>query len=199
VRFCNACCAAFVVLVMTGCSIQPNQTPADEDWKERSAKLNRLLVWQAEGKAALRKAEQSESVTLSWAQRHNQTELNLSGPLGLGATKISSDGKTLKINKAGTVHRYDISSPKMMAKETGWNLPLLALQHWLKGVPAPDSKIHTIKIEQGLLKSLEQLGWTITYQDYDQFGAYTLPTKLQIERFNNRVRLIVRNWKTESA
>jgi outer membrane lipoprotein LolB len=199
VRYCNVCSAAFAVLVMAGCSIQPSQTPAGEDWKERSAKLNTLVVWQAEGKAALRKADQSESVTLSWTQRHNQTDLNLSGPLGLGATKISSDGTTLEINKAGSAHSYDISSPEMIAQETGWSLPLQALQHWLKGVPAPGSAIHTIKIEQGLLKSLEQLGWTITYQDYDQFGAYTLPTKLQIERFNNRVRLIVRNWKTKSV
>lgn len=184
---------------MTGCSTQPNQTPAGEDWKERSAKLDRLEVWQADGKVALRKADQSESATLSWTQRNNQTDLKLSGPLGIGATKISSDGKTLEINKAGTANRYDISSPEMIAKETGWDLPLQALQHWLKGVPAPDSEIQTIKTEKGLLKSLEQLGWTITYQDYGQFGAYTLPTKLQIERFNSRARLIVHNWKTKAV
>ena len=193
------CSAVFMVLVMTGCSIQPNQTPAGVDWKERSAKLDQLEVWRADGKVALRKADHSESVTLSWTQRNNQTDLNLSGPLGMGATKISSDGKTLEINRAGISNSYDVSSPEMISKETGWDLPLQALKHWLKGVPAPSGEIQTLKIEKGLLKTLEQFGWTITYQDYGQFGPYTLPTKLQIERFNSRARLIVRNWKTKAV
>ncbi|MEH6568256.1 MAG: lipoprotein insertase outer membrane protein LolB [Halioglobus sp.] len=188
-----------MVLVMTGCSTQPNQTSADEDWKERSAKLQRLEVWHADGKVALRKADHSESVSLSWTQRNNHTDLNLSGPLGLGATKISSDGKTLEINKAGTSSSYDISSPEMIAKETGWDLPLQALQHWLKGVPAPSGNIQKLEVEKGLLKTLEQFGWTITYQNYGQFGPYTLPTNLQIERSNSRARLIVRNWKTKAV
>ena len=170
-----------------------------EDWKERSAMLDQLEVWRADGKVALRKADQSESVTLSWTQRNNQTDLNLSGPLGMGATQISSDGKTLEINRAGTLNRYDVSSPEMIARETGWDLPLHALQHWLKGVPAPSGKIDTLEIEKGLLKTLEQFGWTITYQDYGLFGPYTLPTKLQIERSNSRARLIVRHWQTKAV
>ena len=188
-----------MVLVMTGCSIQPDQTPAGESWKQRSAKLGQLEIWRAEGKVALRKADRSESASLSWTQRNNQTDLNLSGPLGFSATKISSDGKTLEINRAGTLNSYDISSRETMAKETGWDLPLQALQHWLKGIPAPGDKIQTLEIEQGLLRTLEQLGWTITYQGYGEFGGYTLPTKLQIERSDSRARLIVRNWKTKAV
>ena len=134
------CCAAFMVLVMTGCSIQPDQTPAGESWKQRSAKLGQLEIWRAEGKVALRKADRSESASLSWTQRNNQTDLNLSGPLGFSATKISSDGKTLEINRAGTLNSYDISSRETIAKETGWDLPLQALQHWLKGIPPPATR-----------------------------------------------------------
>lgn len=194
--FCSALCIA---LAVTGCSTQPNHAPTNGNWQERSAQLASLGVWNAQGKIALRDGEKSESAALSWTQRNDQTELNLNGPLGLGATKIFSDGKTLEINTSGTASSYDISSPALIAKETGWDLPLQALQHWLKGIPAPEGDIKTLEIENGLLRKLEQSGWVITYQNYAQFGLYTLPTKLQLERSDNRAKLIVRNWQTEAV
>ena len=148
---------------------------------------------------ALRNAERAESANLSWSQQGNKTWLNLSGPIGLGATTITTDGRFLEVTRADSLQRFDVSSPEAMARETGWNLPLHALHYWLKGIPAPNLEVQEQVIEQGLMNYLRQSGWTISYQSYGQFGPLILPTRLQIETQDSRARLIVRKWIAEAA
>ena len=94
---------------------------------------------------------------------------------------------------------FDISTPDAILRETGWNLPLHALHYWIKGIPAPGLDIQALEVNAGLLRHLDQSGWTITYQDYGQFGRHTLPTKLQIEASDTRIRLIIRRWTVEAV
>ena len=141
---------------MAGCAGQPGQDSVERNWQERSAQLQSLDRWQAEGKMSLRNTERAESASITWIQDKNITQLNLSGPMGLSATTIYSDGSTLEVTRDGASSRYDISSPEVIIRETGWDLPLQALPHWLKGVPSPDLDIQALEVEQGLLKRLNQ-------------------------------------------
>jgi outer membrane lipoprotein LolB len=188
-----------LVLLMAGCAGQPELTDSDRNWQQRSAQLSQLTHWRAEGKVALRNAERAESANLSWLQQDNKTRLDLSGPIGLGATTITTDGNFLEVTREGNLQRFDVSTPEAMVRETGWNLPMHALQYWLKGIPAPDLEIDEQRIERGLLNYLSQSGWTISYQSYGQFGPLILPTKLQIETQDSRARVIVRKWTTDAA
>jgi outer membrane lipoprotein LolB len=188
-----------LVLFMAGCASQPELTDGDRNWQQRSAQLSQLTHWRAEGKVALRNAERAESANLSWILHKDTTRLNLSGPIGLGATTITTDGSFLEVIRDGSLQRFDVSSPESIVRETGWNLPLHALHYWLKGIPSPDLEVEELRIEKGLLNYLRQSGWTISYQSYGQFGPLILPTKLQIETQDSRARLIVRKWTTDAA
>ena len=188
-----------LVLLIAGCAGQPELDDGDRNWQQRSEQLSQLTHWKAEGKVALRSADRSESANMSWTQQKNKTVLNLSGPIGLGATTITTDGSFLEMVRDGSLQRFDVSSPESIVRETGWNLPLHALHYWLKGIPAPDLEIEELRTEQGRLNYLRQSGWTISYQGYGQFGPLVLPTKLDIETEGSRARLIVRTWTTEAV
>lgn len=180
-------------LLLAACAELPTQGTTNLSWPDRAAQLSTLSHWNASGKIAIRTPDQSESANLEWVQADKITRMLLSGPMGLGATSIESNRQELQISRDGQTQHYDISSPSS-STSIGWDLPLQALPYWVLGLPAPQSPILGQRIESGLLRQVEQLGWTITYESYGRFEQYTLPTRLKIERGNTRARLIIRNW-----
>ncbi len=157
-----------------------------------------LQQWTASGKLAVRTADASESAGLVWQQHDQATHLQLSGPLGVGATTIDSDGRRLDIRQGDEHSTLDISTPEAIAANTGWDLPLLALAYWLKGVPSPDSKVQRLELDPQteLLQSLQQDDWEVHYEQYEQFQEFTLPTRLQIQRGATRAKVIISHWHT---
>ncbi len=193
----GARCFIHLLLTVTlvGCALQggaPQQSPG---WNQRIIELSQFDQWQAEGKLALRTADRAESVSLNWEQRRLQTRLRLSGPMGLNTTSVYSNGSILELREGDEEpRRWDISSPEAMAENTGWDLPLQALPHWLKGVPSPSDDVHGLVLEDNRARSFLQHDWQVDYQEYRQFQELTLPTRLQISRGATRVRLIIRQW-----
>jgi outer membrane lipoprotein LolB len=188
---------AALTVLLTACAGQQARLPTDASWTEHSARLQALDSWSAEGKLALRSAEQSESASLLWQQDGRNTRLQLSGPMGLNSTAIHSDGDRLEVRRGDDIRSFDISTPGAMVRNTGWDLPLQALPHWLKGLPAPDTRISGLELDPNrtLLRTLHQGGWEIHYETYANFGDFTLPTRLQIQRADTSARVIIRNWQ----
>ena len=181
-------------LWLTGCATAPAPVPEDT-WLQRKQQLLALEHWSATGKIALRNGQQAESANLSWQQQQSATTVQLSGPLGLQATQLHSDGRTLEVTQGETLRRFDLSSPDVMARETGWDLPLASLPYWLKGIPAPEPAPVTLDLADNLLQLLLQSGWQIRYERYQQVGAHVLPTRLTLERGATRAKVIIQHWQ----
>ena len=136
-----------------------------------------------------------------WQQQGNDATLQLSGPLGVGAIAIHSNGKTLDIRRGETQRLLDISSPDAIVRNTGWDIPLAALTHWMRGVPSPDFVVQELILnpQTGLLQTLRQDDWHIHYQAYDEFQGLTLPTRLQAKRGANSIKIVLRQWQNLST
>jgi outer membrane lipoprotein LolB len=188
---------ALLSLCLAACSaLEPTREPAR--WATYSTELAALQQWTARGKVALRSATTAESAGLVWQQRGAVTDLQLSGPLGVGATSIHSDGSRLEIRR-GDEHRVlDIATPEAIRESTGLDLPLGALTHWLKGLPAPDRTVQAMAFDPdtGLLRHLAQEGWDVTYQEYGEFGGFTLPRRVQIKRGSTEAKFLFAQWQT---
>ena len=195
-----ALCAS---LFLASCINMPGRVSTDLDWQHRSAQLSAISHWKATGKLAIRTNDKSESASLVWNQAGNMTHILLSGPMGLAATSIESDREQLRVKRDGATRTFDISSREAITEGIGWDLPLQALPYWLRGLPAPspDQKEQTPDqiVEQGLLRQVKQLGWTVTYESYGQFEQFALPTRLKIERNGTRARMIIYNWTNFSS
>jgi outer membrane lipoprotein LolB len=190
-----------LLALLAGCTGLAEREPSSAGWKLHSGQLSALQHWTANGKLALRTADASESASLVWQQNNQDTHLQLSGPLGMGATTIDSDGQRLDIRRGDERTTLDISTPDAIVLNTGWDLPLSALTHWLKGLPAPDSEIQRIEVntQTQLLQSLQQDDWEIRFEKYGQFQGYILPTRLQIQRGTTRVKLLISHWQTSPS
>lgn len=190
-----------VVITLSACASQNTRTPAPLNWSQHSAKLQQLENWTASGKMALRTAQQSESATLQWQQQAHNTQLNLSGPMGLNATTVDSDGQIMSVRRGEEHNEFDVSTPDAILRNVGWDLPLRALPYWLKGMPSPAYPVqtHVLDSERDLLRTLQQDDWTIDYQAYKEFQGLSLPTRLQIQRGGTAVKIIIRDWQTGNS
>jgi outer membrane lipoprotein LolB len=190
-----------LLALLAGCAGISQQLPTTAGWQAHSEQLAALQQWTASGKLAVRTNEMSESAGLIWQQDEQHTHLQLSGPLGMGATTIDSDGSRLDIRQGDAFTSLDISTPDAMVRSTGWDLPLPALIHWLKGLPAPQQKVQRLELDPQteLLQTLQQDQWEVQYEQYGQFGTLTLPTRLQIQRGATRVKVMISHWQTSSS
>ncbi|MDG2046033.1 MAG: lipoprotein insertase outer membrane protein LolB [Halioglobus sp.] len=186
------------VLLLAGCSALDQRESGSASWQTHSERLRLLQQWTANGKIAVRMANAAESASLIWQQDRQNSSVQLSGPLGMGATTIHSDGQKLEIHQGDLYRMIDISTPDAILLNTGWDLPLQALSYWLKGVPAPNSKVQRLELDPQteLLKSLSQDNWDISYQRYQVFQGFTLPARLQIQRGATHAKIIISRWQT---
>jgi len=186
------------MLLLAGCAALEPQLPTSAGWQAHSQQLALLQQWTANGKLAVRSADAAESASLEWRQHDQDTHLQLSGPLGVGATTIYSDGQQLDIHQGNEHRTLDISTPDAVVLNTGWDLPLLALTYWLKGMPSPHAKVQKLELDPQteLLQILQQDDWEVHYEQYGQFEQFTLPTRLRIQRGATRARIIISHWQT---
>jgi outer membrane lipoprotein LolB len=154
--------------------------------------------FRAEGKLALRSPEQSESASFLWQQQGERARIELSGPLGVNAATLESDGRELEILQGESRSRWDLSDPAVIYRETGWYLPVAALPYWLRGIPAPGPAVDELALERGRLSRLRQAGWEISVERYERFGDLDLPTRLQLRHDRRSVRLVIRRWQAEA-
>ena len=185
------------VLLLAACAAPDQRPPVAGDWSQHSAQLSTLTHWTTRGKLALRTEDQTESAQLIWRQLGQDSHLKLTGPLGVNATEVHSDGQQIQLIQGEDIRSFDITQPEVVKRNTGWDLPLQSLPYWLKGLPSPHLEVQSQELDpqRGLLRHLVQDDWQIHYQAYDDFDAYTMPTRLLIERGNTAVKVLLREWR----
>ncbi|HEY6131473.1 MAG TPA: lipoprotein insertase outer membrane protein LolB [Halioglobus sp.] len=187
--------------LLAACAGLDQREPTSAGWKVHSQRLASLQQWTANGKLAVRTTDASDSASMVWQQQDKDTYLQLSGPLGVGATTIYSDGRQLDIRQGDDHRTLDISTPDAIALNTGWDLPLHALTYWLKGLPSPDYKVQRLELDPHteLLRNLQQDDWEVRYDRYGQFQGFTLPTRLHIQRGATQAKVVILEWRTPSS
>ncbi|MDX1734166.1 MAG: lipoprotein insertase outer membrane protein LolB [Halioglobus sp.] len=189
-----------LLAVAAGCAVIDDRTTAPADWASHRDSLLELYAWTATGKVALRSRDSAESATIIWRQQATESWVRLSGPFGAATTNLYSDGRSLTVQQGEEQRTVDISTPGQVLLNTGWDLPLQAQPHWLRGQPDPDSEVQELGIDpaSGHLASLRQQGWQVRYSQYRLNGDVTLPSRLVLEKDDTRATLLIRRWQTGS-
>ena len=193
------CVLALAALVLAACAA-PTPKPTTGDWSQQQSTLHSLTHFSASGKIALRTAEQAENGSLLWQQMGDATHIRLSGPMGLAATTVDSDGRVLEVRQGEEYSRWDLEDAELRGQRT-WDLPLRAMVHWLKGVPAPGLPVENLELDAlaGLPRQFTQDGWVVSYKRFDDFDGFTLPTRIDASRDSTSARIILRQWKDLAA
>lgn len=192
----------FIVL-FAGCATVPDRPPVEDAaiaWNARQVRLGQLETWDLRGRLALRTAEEGAHASLHWTRRREIHRLSLAGPFGGGRVRVTYDGNGAELRESGGKVYRNASVQELVARATGWWLPLDGLNYWVLGLPAPDASARRLLDPWGRLKTLEQLGWSIDFLEYVREGDYELPRRLFIKRASGvsdetlEVRLVIEAW-----
>lgn len=200
--------SALLGILMFGCSttsqvpqvISQKVTP---QWLEHKAKLEKLENFDIRGRMAFHSDEQKISANFLWVQQGDNLSLRLTHFLGSTLLKIDSTPRaTVIVDHRG--NRYqgkDMSS--LVESLTGVDLPIEQLVDWIKALP---TKVNSYQLNERHLAAKiseysppkEYLGWQMTYSSYANFNQILLPTKILMQNQDQKVNLVISNWKTSN-
>ena len=190
---------AVLVVALSACSsLREVSAPANDSMAQRIADLSALDDWSMRGRIAVKQPAGSGQSKILWEQTGETTDIGLTGPLGAGAINIHwvPDELTLVGADLDVRHRYigGNAAEQFLAEQLGWQFPAASIRYWLLGIPNPGYQFEQEFGEAGELLSISQLGWRVQYQRFARVDAHLLPSKLEIQNTEVRLRLIVDSW-----
>ncbi len=193
---------ALIMLVwqLGGCGLTPTQVDSPQavtSWQAHRAAVDSLQRWQVSGRVALRMAQEGGQSSFVWQQGEASQRFELSGLLGVGALKLHSDRKGALLESGG--ERYRGTSPsQLLLQVTGWQIPVEAARHWIRGVPDPDAEVQALVLDpSNRLQQLQQSGWQVEIVRYQRVGELDLPEFVVLERGEVRLKLKLKQWQLQ--
>ena len=189
---------SLLFLFAAGCSVTPETTrtihSSSISWAERKQQLHALQAWQVDGRVALRMGSEGGQSGFVWRQSPQQQQFDLSGLLGAGAVHLLSDVDGALLETGGEQYRGTRAS-QLLQQVTGWQIPVEAAQHWIKGLPAPDVEPQMMVLDSAnRLQQLQQLGWKIEIRRYQSIDGLELPGFVVLEQGEVRLKLKLNHW-----
>jgi outer membrane lipoprotein LolB len=152
-----------------------------------------LTRWTARGRLGVSSALQSGSGTFVWQQQDRDSELSVRGPAGIGALQLSLKNAQLTLKTSDGAEFDATQTVTELEQRLGVALPVAALSFWLRGVPAPGA-YQWLDVAHS---TLEQSGWRIAYQDWQQQQRLRLPLKLTLDRDDVHAVVKVQGWQVD--
>ncbi|HEY9199246.1 MAG TPA: lipoprotein insertase outer membrane protein LolB [Gammaproteobacteria bacterium] len=152
-------------------------------------------VWSLRGRVAVHAGEEGWHASLAWRQTGAAFQLELSGPLGQGAVRMSGDAAGVTLDRADGLRDWAPDADTLLVRNTGWTLPISGLRYWVQGRAVPGRPARWEHGPDGRPLRLRQDGWDIRYSSYhDQPGREALPKRIDLERGEIRARLLIDTW-----
>lgn len=180
--------------LLAGCATMPMSpsTPAGPAWNDRAARLPQG-GWIAAGRFAVVTAPQGRldggggQGTFRWTRTGKGSEVEVSGPLGLGRVRLTLGADGAALEQAGQV--WSVADPEgELQARFGVSLPVRRLDAWLRGLPAPPPSSAPAPGTVGFVQD----GWEVEYPGFDELGR---PTGLRAARPGFRVRAVIERWE----
>lgn len=201
-------CLPILALLLTGCQTTPpvEDTTAtlpsygslESAWQQHQQHVQGLNYWHATGRLGVKQGNKGGNANFVWTQRGDHFEIKLFGPFGSGAVYITGNSQHVTLKEANGKTHTAQSPEQLLQTVAGWQVPLSGLHYWLRGVPIPTDKMKKHKLGQrGVLRQLQQDGWMIQYEDYAMNQALPLPSKMQLNHRDIKVKIMVKSWKVQ--
>jgi len=139
---------------------------------------------------AARYGDETASGQLAWRHGPARDEVLLSSPFGQGMARVTRANGAVTLVTADD-RRYSAADAESLTEEVlGFRLPLAGLADWVRARPAPDAPARTEYGTDGRLAVIEQLGWHIEYQAYEE-GR---PARLRLTYPGLELRIAISAW-----
>ncbi|MDK2777231.1 MAG: lipoprotein insertase outer membrane protein LolB [Pseudomonadota bacterium] len=157
--------------------------------------LSDLTHWQVRGKLSVVSPDDSATGYLTWNQDNDDYDLFIAGPFGAGASRLSGSSRQAELTLPGwDKPQRAASAEQLMLQYMGWNFPVSDIRYWVKGQATPGNGASAEFDQYGLLQSLQQHGWTVSYSRYQQQDGYWLPGLIKIRGHDFRFTFSIKEW-----
>ncbi|MBM3351477.1 MAG: outer membrane lipoprotein LolB [Betaproteobacteria bacterium] len=139
------------------------------------------------------------SGSMHWQHLDQHDQITLYSPLGGQVASLyrTPEQVILSDEKGNSISASDAES--LTQTTLGWKIPLTGLADWALGRPSAGMIKGITWNEQGLLTTLQQDGWSIEYQNYNDHNGYLLPGKIILKSEKVNLKLLVESWGDISA
>jgi len=177
---------AWVMLLWcAGCaapSVRPPDAVLDQAWRRHAATLTPISHWELRGRLAVQTDSRGGQATVTWVRADRRQSIQLNGPLGRGVVRVTQDERGARLEDSNRRMIEAGDAEQLVAEYTGWQLPIVYLDWWLRGLPVPELEAQRELDDQGRLRVLHQQDWTVRYQSYTRFDGYDLPSRMSVAR-----------------
>jgi outer membrane lipoprotein LolB len=158
-----------------------------------------VLDWDLSGRIAVSNGGRGGSGRIDWQQRASDYTISLSAPVTRQSWQLSGNGVGARLDGIAGGPRESADVEELLLSATGWNIPVRALQNWVRGVGAATPEYGPVRLAYdagGLPAKLEQAGWSIEYQDWHPAapGRPSLPRRIVARNGAASVKLVVDEW-----
>jgi outer membrane lipoprotein LolB len=181
--------------------------PAERDaavarQESREATLSQHARWNLQGRVALSNGQRGGSGRIDWQQDGDAYRVALSAPITRQSWRIEGDAGSARLDGLAGGPRVGADAARLLREATGWEIPVRALAAWVRGARAAQAGAAQMEFaDDGHLARLQQDGWTLDYGDWrpSSIAGLELPMRVNAERGDARVRLVVDDWGAGSA
>lgn len=190
-----------VSLVLTACTLTkpsgPATSPTSPQWQAHEQAVQQLEQYQTRGAFAYLTDQKKVYARFFWQQYSpDRYRLLLTNPLGSTELELNVQKSVVQLTD-NQGKRYVSDNPEeMIRKLTGMEIPLNNLRLWMLGLPgdATDFRLDDRYRLNKLTYQQGNLTWTVTYQDYNTDLPTPLPSRLELQQGDQRIKLKMDNW-----
>lgn len=192
------------IITLSGCSqfnksdSEDNTLLTNQTWEQQQQALQQLDHWTLTGKLAIFLESDRQSANIYWQQQGDDYSIQLTTFIGTRILQVTKNEQGVEIiNNDDEVFTGQDANTLIKQLSPGLDLPIAALQQWIKGNPANASYQLNDQQQVSELVGLDasQNLWEVDFQQYQVFSGTVLPTKVNLKRDDIRVKIAINQWK----
>ena len=199
------------LLLLAGCAGAPVRQPlppaqraaAVASQEAREAALAGMEAWSLDGRIALRNDGRGGSGAIHWAQRGAAYRVSLAAPITRQSWRLVREpGGVVRLEGLEGGTRVGTDAAALLRGATGWDIPVAALGDWVRGARHREGGASRLEFgADGRLARIEQDGWVLDFERWARppGSPVELPGRINAERGEARVRLVVDQWQPGPA
>lgn len=189
-------------VLIVGCVQIPEQTTlGNDDWQNHQQQLEKLTHWSLSGKVAIITAEKRHSLNIYWQQSDHNYHIILTNFLGSTVLDVQKKQLGTQVTDDNGKVYFGSDTQQLISQLSGMDLPVDALQQWIKGNPI--KALYQLD-DKNLLLSLQgqdndNANWSIEYKNYKTIQQINLPHQLHLTGDGLRLKFAISKWQIDPS
>jgi len=187
------------VALMQGCVSIPATSTVDQRqvqslYQQHLQDNAGIETFSLQARIAVQTEGKGFSGRLHWQHNANQDEIALFSPLGGQVARMQKNVDGVTLTDANGNTQRAVNAESLTQNLLGWQLPLQGLADWSLGQPH-STPIQALSLdERGLITSLKQDDWLISYDQYSEKNKHLLPSKIVLRSKNLTLKILIEEW-----